>query len=104
MHSTKVIVSSSLMRKRLKEIIKFPISEVEITINKIVFHPVEGVAGDTKEIPCHSQYNHSPKIKFQRKSWEDLLVFLDRIPEQPVTFSYDVNDNTISLSGVSIGF
>ncbi len=101
MESTKVIVSSSLMRKRLKQFIYREILEVEVAIDKIVFHLG---SGSTEEILCHSRYNHSPKIKFERERWQALLTFLDRIPEQPVTFSYDVNDNGISLQGVSIGF
>lgn len=109
MHSTKVIVSSSLMRKRLTEIMNRPttlkkgeyILEVEVAIDKIVFHLVDS---STEEISCHSQYNHSPKIQFNRGRWENLLTFLERIPEQPVTFSYDVNDNGIALDGVTIRF
>jgi hypothetical protein len=101
MHSTKVIVSSSLMRKRLTEIINKPIIEVEVAIDKIVFHLQDS---SSEEIMCHSRYNHSPKIKFEKDRWLKMLSFLNKISEQPVTFSYDVNDNAISLSGVSIGF
>lgn len=101
MKSTKVIVSSSVMKKKVREALGFPVLEVEICIDKIVFH-LMGIG--TVEIPCHSAYNHSPRIKFERKRWEEMLVFLDRIPEQPIVFECDVNDNGVSLSDVTIRF
>jgi len=109
MESTKVIISSSLMRKRLKEIMNRPamlkkgeyILEVEIIVDKIVFHLING---DMEGVLCHSRYNHSPKIKFERGRWENLLELLERISEQPVVFSYDVNDNGIALDEFIIRF
>jgi hypothetical protein len=97
------------MSKRLKEIIypahtpegKKRITEVEIVIDKILFHLTDG---GIEEIPCHSAYNHSPTIKFEQERWEEVLAFLDRIPEQPIVLEWDVNNNGITLSDVTILF